>query len=787
MPMHRTYGQKDEQDTPIGDVGFLGVDDRTDPRRLEPGMVAGAKNKDFSDGTAATRAGWVTPSWGGLLGIHFDAAFDGVEEGLNFDPDSDGTEEGIDFDQCGFGAIYGHLVFSDPYGNEALLVASRSGVWRVRNYSEPELIRLPDRELIDYPVRMIQCFDRVLMLRGTERTVLEWNPQGTVEDGIGEFQEIEQTTPAGSYTTPIPNADYGFVFANRAWILEGRDQLDVSDILDYTRYDATINALRVNAGTDDAIIACVSGKDNRILVCKRRSFYVLDGVFGTDLGFSVTGQEVTRERGLIARDAIVDMGAGAWAYLSDGGVYTLGLTEENKLRSAPAPLSWSIQRMMNRVHWPFADAALMQVHNERLFVALPIDGARQNNALFIYNLTTKQWEGLWTADYLAVVGLPIVTEHGEKRLCILNGTGTTFDAHWVAEVEDGVNVEVVGLPTVVNGVADGAVLIVNEGYADYIYGHTVWIEDELLSRGYGLTSLQQTKHLRLSLDQETWNPNFSIFVRRGSVNSELTVRQNDRRGFNVTAAVAPGTRICRVGWVTYGWEPVFESDDPTNWGATRSVVNGRGNVEIDFRGVFDSGTYVDQEFASDLIYLTITPFDDPYYYIPEDSQIRLEVWDEETKRVVAASSVKALGRQQVLTVNGNVLLYRTLRISADGTDWLMPFDGWLIEYWRGIPSTTYTNDRVQQIYGAEQVLWREGDSPAEIEAEGYNDYAWRLGTGILPGVTLGRMQRQTEVFRVREAGEFAQVRTVCERGRHVLHGMQMDCISGRRGLRSRLA
>jgi hypothetical protein len=49
------------------------------------------------------------------------------------------------------------------------------------------------------------------------------------------------------------------------------------------------------------------------------------------------------------------------------------------------------------------------------------------------------------------------------------------------------------------------------------------------------------------------------------------------------------------------------------------------------------------------------------------------------------------------------------------------------------------------------------------------------------------MQRQAEVYRVQKRGDLVQARVTNERGRLVLHGVQVDGITGRRGPRGRIA
>jgi hypothetical protein len=292
----------------------------------------------------------MTPAWGGAPALNFDPNYDGVEEGISFSLD------GVDFEVAGFGEVFGRLVFSDPNGRESMLLAVREGVWRVRSLSDPELIRLPEHEEITEKVRFVQAFDKVLMFRGVKST-LEWDPQEDFTDGWGAFEEIEEGAPgAGRYLSVLPACDDGVTFANRVWgKLNGkRDQLAVSDILDYTHCDLTLNQLRVNAGTDDEIVRVLPYAGRMLVVLKRRSGYVLDGVWGQYIADTLTCDRLSGCPGCVGRDAAAEMGKEV-VFLGDGHVWTVGQTEEGKLQAGSDPLSRPIAGLMRRIT-PSAEA-----------------------------------------------------------------------------------------------------------------------------------------------------------------------------------------------------------------------------------------------------------------------------------------------------------------------------------------------------------------------------------------------------------------------------------------------
>jgi hypothetical protein len=798
MAIHRRYGPRDEEDQAIGDSGFLGVNDRADPRQLPEGMCPSAVNKSFENGVAETRPGWMTPSWGGGPGLAFDSNYDGVEEGINFDPDGDGVEEGVTFEPMGFGTVFGRLVFSDPNGQEATLLAVWNGVWRIRSLSEPELIALPENQTITKPVRFVQTFDKVLMLRG-EQSTLQWDPQETFEDGIGAFEEIEQTAPgSGSFLSATPPSDDAICYANRAWFkLNGyRDQLGVSDILDYTHCDLVLNKLRVNAGTDDEIVRMLPYAGRMIVVLKRRSGYVLDGVWAQDLSEMVTCDRLSGCPGCVGPDAAAEMGKDV-VFLGDGNVWTVSQTEEGKLQASDKPLSHPIKHLMKRIHWAHAHIAQMQVFGDRLYLAVPLDGVTFNNAILVYNSATGQWEGYWTAPWLRLVSFAVITENQAQRLAFVNGVGGRLKLHWWAElsVEDRQDLAQSQMLHEVIGLTDGALCVMGAGKQDVVYGYSSWIEDEIVTRGYNLGPLQQIRSVRVTLDNETWNPRYSVFVRGCNQRGEEAVAVDVRRGFERTTQYFAAQTPSQIAWLpqsfspgSTGWQRTCTGTALGGWEGWRlakgdyvdiwyAPTGSETDLNVWIWPKFYVAVYVDTPNGSAYPYFTAQRIDSNsillcrgvIYGTPDEGTLD-NMWPSATHKYVGFSS-----------------RWRLTFTDGEG-DYAYFYGVGLFSGTNRLPGRRYftdvVNSRRQRIFRQPEVLWSDGVAPVDINGVGHDDYAWRLGAGMGNGVVLGATHRLPEDYLVSRRGDFLQVRIAGERGFSALHGVRVDAQTGRRGLRT---
>ena len=112
----------------------------------------------------------------------------------------------------------------------------------------------------------------------------------------------------------IPNASDATVFNNRLFVPVNRDEIVVSDILDYTRYSEATSRFRINSGTDDKIVRIYPWNQTTLIVFKDQSIYLLSNVFG-DLR-DLRADVLTREVGLVSRDGVIGVGKDCLLYTS---------------------------------------------------------------------------------------------------------------------------------------------------------------------------------------------------------------------------------------------------------------------------------------------------------------------------------------------------------------------------------------------------------------------------------------------------------------------------------------
>jgi len=606
VPRYSSYSHGDDAPQVDGDAGFIGVDARRDPRQLEPGLCAMAVNKQFRQGIAETRPGFCSVGWGTewattlptdfLLQAALSSADNGTgdsdnlgvsahkvtDRGINeFEfrgvtrvagdvgwsvgdiivtssfmwaayngtwvityagdgrmrvtpdaavfaaaPPSDtgggiaAWEGTINFDIAqGFGTIYGAGIFSDPNAQEGTLIALENYAKLLRDGQPPQVVYYPDGVTVTDAVRFVQCFDRVLMLRGLDLAPLEWNPQQDFESGLGQFEEItEDGSGTGSFIEPIPNSISGVEYNGRLYLQYGRDQIAVSDVYDYTHYDPLFSAFRINEGSDDSMQALLPFGEQRMLVFFDQSIWLLSGLYG-DLT-DAKGDLITKERGAVSRDAVVQMGPDVW-FLSEGGVYSVAQTQDAQLQAAAEPISAPIQPLLDRVNWAVASAAQAVSHNGRFFLAVPLDDATYNNALLVYDQVSQQWWGYWQSAALDILSMLKTNHSGQRRVIMINGDNlATAKYH-------------------------GAVIVMDEGFTDEVYGDHLQISDEVTTRGYSWQGIGRKRTTSMEVELSTWKPSFEITHIVNGVKEEKSLT-----GGAVTRDRAQYTVFAKTDYVT---------------------------------------------------------------------------------------------------------------------------------------------------------------------------------------------------------------------------------------------
>ena len=448
--------------------------------------------------------------------------------------DSGMEEEGIDFDDdTGFGTIYGELRFSDPYGQEAGLLATSKGMFRIQQWAEPQLIDLPPDVQFTSECRMVQAFDRVLLFNNVDLDApILWNPEPNFGTGFGAFEYITPSAtrgddPDNTYgdgTKTIPNESDAVAFGNRIIVLTGRDELVVSDVLDPTRYNKVTQQFRVQAGSDDKLVRVLRWNKTTAVLAKDQSMHAMYDFHG-NLSQSKIGL-ITDQYGVCGRDAIAKLGKDVWFMVRGRGVYSLIQALDSEIQADTEPLSAPVHPLIRRINWTHGDNIQFGYHRDKLFIAAPLDGAAYNNAIIVMDFQNRRWAGHWQADFLDVRGFIQLDYAGEKRLFAVQGDTNTFSN------------------------AAGAVLLMEEGYDDYLHGISYDIAHTVSLRGYSL-GVQPFKDFRtLILDLATWKPNVTVTATTEGVNEVKILTQNETKST---------TRYHQFG--VADWDPRNIADD----------------------------------------------------------------------------------------------------------------------------------------------------------------------------------------------------------------------------------
>jgi hypothetical protein len=334
-----------------------------------------------------------------------------------------------------FTNVKGVGVFRDPTGFEHLLVATATGVYTALEGNGSYLV---SAHTITDDATFVQAFNVVLMFLGEDTAPLVMSD---IDVGFVSITQeasdivIDENDSDG--TEEIPNAANALFSGNRIWIPHHRDLVAVSDYLNYTRYARVMSTLRVNQGSEDKLVQLHKFDENTIIAFKEGSIYSIRNTYGNLV--DMTLDEMTRSYGCISAKSVVTVGRDIW-FLDRSGVRSLGVTESGKVQGVDKPVSDAIQPVIDRINWSSATKAVAAYHNNRYFLAVPIDGATECNAILVYDFQMNTWAGydegaaiggtLTTAidgtasTYYGVKDFAKITYAGAKRLFFVSTKGT---------------------------------------------------------------------------------------------------------------------------------------------------------------------------------------------------------------------------------------------------------------------------------------------------------------------------------------------------------------------------
>lgn len=390
--------------------------------------------------------------------------------------------------------IYGSGIYSDPNdaGSQWVMMVAATEVGFFAFGKTSRRISLGSYTVNEQST-IVQCNNLVYLFRGANAVPLYWDGNWS-----SDFTAVPETTPAAGFET-IPYSNQATYYQNRLWVINGKDTVSASDVLDFNTYDQLANEFNINTGSSDYLVTSYPFGVNSLIVFKNKSVMILNNVDGslTD----VTATEVTRQIGCVGINAVCSIGPDL-AYVSNRNINLLTLTStNNSVQHKTLPLSAKIHRIMDRVNWEAASKISLGYWDNKIYVALPLDNSTTCNAVVVYNFITEKWFGEWnfSSDIdMNIQGWAVVDYLGLQRL------------HAITE--------------------DGRIFVTDEGYAD-ISGTTVAeISTSLTTRAYEWDESIAAQR-RLFLDLYTWRPKYSVSSFTDGVSEEsvlLTDQQYSR-------------------------------------------------------------------------------------------------------------------------------------------------------------------------------------------------------------------------------------------------------------------
>lgn len=341
MNLQTPQGPLDAALLPEGDEQFIGVDERHQPGDLPAGMVSYAKGFRFRDGRAKARYGAPILRCGKTDG------------------------------QTPFTSVLGVARFSDPTDrNEWLIIAAEGGVWRTAPNNVALPVPLPAGVTLDSTsfTMLVQCMDVILLLRG-----LNYPPLVCVDLDAG-FKVVDPVTH-GDGSQPIPNATYGLYFQNRLFLVTANDEVAVSLALDYTRYQAAIDAFRISQGDNEDLVAMQPLGLGTLVMFKSSTTLIVTGIVGDLSG--ATLDTITKQYGCAAPFSVVPWGPDLY-WWSEQGVVSVQQTALNQLQGRTERLTDPMARTLARINPQYVNRiqGAMDPVTGNMVWAVPLDEAR---------------------------------------------------------------------------------------------------------------------------------------------------------------------------------------------------------------------------------------------------------------------------------------------------------------------------------------------------------------------------------------------------------------------------
>jgi hypothetical protein len=205
--------------------------------------------------------------------------------------------------------------------------------------------------------------------------------------------------------------------------------------------------------------------------------------------------EVTREYGAIGKNSIVQVGSDVAFLSSKRGITSLAIADNGKITAVDVPLSEAIQPLIDRINWNAASNAAAAYHNNRLYMAVPIDGSTYNNVILVYDFLMKAWAGYDDGEAIKVKQFVETMHQGKRRLFFLSTDG------YINLYDD-----ILGDC----GFVDEKPLSTVSSHADFGKIGVEQISDEVITRGYTAGDLTTKKWKSAEIQMATNDSKFVV-------------------------------------------------------------------------------------------------------------------------------------------------------------------------------------------------------------------------------------------------------------------------------------
>jgi hypothetical protein len=390
MARYRSFGQLDDPYVEDGDLSFKGLDMHTSPSMLQPGMLSLAENIRINEGVISSRKG-ATRIWRDA-GAHAKSL----------------------------------CKFSDPDGQEQIIVIGRAGIYSTNGTLLSVYSGVPDYSE-GAKAQAIQAFDKVIIFTKGSRP-RTWT--GVTGDPSTELS----TVPADSSVDFVcPSAGFGNYISNRLVVPHADDSATTvafSDIFELNQFDIK-NTYFCNKGTSDETIAISPYAENQALILNGRSIHQVNNTHA--LGASSTNFEITRQYGIAGPKSWVQNGSYIYFVSNEGNIQVLVPSSDparglgiaiSKITLDQEPLSKPVTPIIDRINIDAIDTCVVHYSKNKVYFALPIDGATQPNVCLVYDsllstfisLDTYQNNNFKILDISSVNGeIYFLTEDGLYR------------------------------------------------------------------------------------------------------------------------------------------------------------------------------------------------------------------------------------------------------------------------------------------------------------------------------------------------------------------------------------